>query len=602
MKIKFSMDEIKSLDLIYTWSHTEQSDLGFLEEDYGEVQEEQYHGTDYCKRVISDVVSDLREITEYDYIGQSGRIANETFTLKSDKSDYSVFFAVNTYDGKGARIECTIISDDCANYDKDLEKLKIILKNRLINDWRECTWLLDEQSELLCREAYQKAYHVENNLRAFASKVLIHFLGVNWIGRAGLEKYEKSVRNLQDEFTQRVPDFDNINTDFLSMTLETLVEIIFDGKVYNEEIKLTREQYNKIQEMGTKASSPANISEYIKKRRELCKNIWEDMFVPYIDNPIDFKSSAHKFISGRNHVAHSKVLTESSYRKLLSDFEMFDSLIGRADRKYEDTETSDEVLATWDAEEEMRREREESLTAEEEYYRDRLISETGMEILEDDGILDWFDDVITSLYDYIYQQFNFDIGLEISDFSVPSEDGLAFSVQCLAVEDGTAIVEVVTDYDIDSDMGATSTCTVKCLDYSHELLFTAELRFHNGHGFENDEGLMEVDENTEYDDSEIKEFKENLIDAINNLNPYPDILKQLEYESKGCDSFVADFPCEQCGKNGISKNETFLPIGRCCYCGFENELATCTRCDELFNANDIEGGFCSNCANNIEKQ
>lgn len=292
MKIKFSMDGIKNMDLLYTWSHLEQFDSAVLEEDYYGAQKECYYGTDYCKTVINDVVSDLREITEYDYIGQSGRIANETFNLKSEKSDYSVSFAVNTYDGKGARIECTIICDNCANYDKDLEKLKISLKNRLIIDWRECTWLLDEQSEFLCREAYQKAYHVENNLRAFASKVLIHFLGVNWIGRAGLEKYELSVKNLQDEFTQRVPDFDNINTDFLSMTLETLVEIIFEGKVYNDEIKLTREHYKKIQEMGIKASNPINISEYIKKRRELYKNIWEEMFVPYIDNPIDFKSSA----------------------------------------------------------------------------------------------------------------------------------------------------------------------------------------------------------------------------------------------------------------------------------------------------------------------
>lgn len=71
-----------------------------------------------------------------------------------------------------------------------------------------------------------KPYHIENNLRAFASKVLIHFLGVNWIGRPGLEKYECSVKNLQNEFTQRVPDFDDINTDFLSMTLETLVRYL----------------------------------------------------------------------------------------------------------------------------------------------------------------------------------------------------------------------------------------------------------------------------------------------------------------------------------------------------------------------------------------
>ena len=295
-------------------------------------------------------------------------------------------------------------------------------------------------------------------------------------------------------------------------------------------------------------------------------------------------------------------MTENSYNKILLDFNQLDLLIGQADIKYEDTETSDEVLATWEAEDEFLREQEEAKADEEDYYRDRIIFETGMEILDDNGILNWFDEIITDIYDAVYQQFNFDVGLEISDLSVPSNDCLAFSVKCMAVEDETAIVEVITDYDIDSDMGATSMCTIKCFDCRHEVLFAAELRFHNGHGFENDEGLMEVDENTEYDDSEIKEFKENLIDAINNLNPYPDILKQLEYESKGCDSFVADFPCEQCDKLGVSLNERFLTIGRCYFCGYEHELDRCIRCGELFNANELEGGFCSNCADYIEKQ
>lgn len=80
---------------------------------------------------------------------------------------------------------------------KKLESLKIALKDRLLRDWQQYTWLTDEQTAALCKSAYEKAFTIENNLRAFASKVLIHFLGVNWIKRAGLEKEAESVEALK---------------------------------------------------------------------------------------------------------------------------------------------------------------------------------------------------------------------------------------------------------------------------------------------------------------------------------------------------------------------------------------------------------------------
>lgn len=595
MKIKFSMDGINNLDLLYTWTKLEVMGI--------ECQEEHYHGTDYCKAVIDNVVKGMPDITEDSYLEQRERIANETFELKSGDIIYSISFAINTYDGKSARIECSIVTDDSGEYDKNLEMLKILLKDRLLQDWRVCTWLIDEQSESLCREAYQKAYHVENNLRAFASKVLIHFLGVNWIDSYGFEKIAESVKNLKRKFTQRVPEFDNINADFLSMTIETLVKIMFKGVIYEENnIVLERNKHIEIQRRAARKNSAESILDFLKSNLTVRKRIWEDLFVPYIDSSDGFQKIVHSFIEDRNHVAHSKVLSWRAYQIIIDEFQELDNVIAKADEKYEKEEASDEVLATWDAEDDMRREQEELKADEEAYYRDRLASETGMDILDDDGILDWFDEVVHGLYDSIYQHYHLDSGFEISDFLVPSEDGLAFSVQCLAVADGTAIVEVVTDYNVDSDLGETSTCNVTCKNSEGEELFKAEIRFHNGSGFENSDGLMEPDDSTEYDDSEIEEFKDNLIDAINHLNPYPAILGGLEYESKGCDTFVADFPCEQCRKFGVSVNKVFLPIGRCCYCGYENELDTCDRCGQLFNAYELENGFCSNCAAYIDEQ
>ena len=48
MTIKFSMDRIKNMDQLYTWTPTYSEELGCPGE------EEHYHGTAYCKQVIAD--------------------------------------------------------------------------------------------------------------------------------------------------------------------------------------------------------------------------------------------------------------------------------------------------------------------------------------------------------------------------------------------------------------------------------------------------------------------------------------------------------------------------------------------------------------------
>lgn len=218
------------------------------------------------------------------------RIAKEVFNIGTgDGKVYCIEFEINTYERKAARLECTITAPASDEYDQKLEELKIALKNRLILDWKVCTWLVDMQSAHLCTEAYEKAFIVENNLRAFASKVLIHFLGIDWINSTGLEKEAESVKNLKQKFTQRVPEFENMNTDFLSMTLETLMRIIIDGKVYCDDVILNKSQYEKIWEIAQKGKTANCIAEFVKSKRTVEKNIWDDLFVPYIDEPEKFK-------------------------------------------------------------------------------------------------------------------------------------------------------------------------------------------------------------------------------------------------------------------------------------------------------------------------
>ena len=114
---------------------------------------------------------------------------------------------------------------------------------------------------------------------------------------------------------------------------------------------------------------------------------------------------------------------------------------------------------------------------------------------------------------------------------------------------------------------------------------------------------MEASEDSEYDSSELNDLRDELFEYIDEkLNPYPKKLDAYVYENKGDNAWTADFACSQCGKFGVSINEEFLPIGRCCYCGWDNELEKCERCGQLVSVDDMENGFCPSCSSYIEKQ
>lgn len=591
MRVVFSMDGIKNIDQLYTWTSEYSDELGCQD------KVEHYHGDKYCNNAIATLPSS--DWIEKKYLGSRERIANETFVLtSSDNKNYIVSFAIKTYEQTMARLEVSISSEATPSYDQMLEKLKIALKNTLIPDWLECTWLVDEQAAQLSKEAYEQAFIIENNLRAFASKVLIHFLGVNWLQRAGLDEEVESVKKLKELFVQRVPAFDNINADFLSMTLETLVGIMFKGVVYKEDVVLSHQDYIEIQKICTKAKDANHVANFLKARRSVDKNIWTDLFVPYISSPDDFKKAANAFIENRNHVAHSKVLSWSSYQVILNDFKTMNDLIQLADTKFEQEETSEEVLSTWV----VGQNECDNPDYEKAYYRDRLADETGMDILDEDDISDWFDELLHELFSSVYQQYHLDVCFNISDFSPPSEGGVAFTVSCPVDENGGIRLDVTADYLINDDLGEDSTCSIIAKNGEGEEVCKATVCFHNGNGYESDEGYMVADNDTEFDSSELDGFKNELFAAIDDLNPYPAKMNSLAYKSKGAIQYTADFACEQCGKNGVSIIEELLPIGRCCYCGYENELVRCERCGELVSANIIECGLCPACAVYVEKQ
>ena len=164
-------------------------------------------------------------------------------------------------------------------------------------------------------------------------------------------------------------------------------------------------------------------------------------------------------------------------------------------------------------------------------------------------------------------------------------------------------VDVVANYIIDDELGEDSVCKIECRDGEGKTICSAEISFRNGNGHEGEEGLMEADEDSEYDTSELEELREKMFEYIDEkLNPYPEKLDAYVYENKGDNAWTADFACSQCGKFGVSIHEEFLPIGRCCYCGWDNELEKCDRCGQLVDVDVLENGLCPSCSAYIDKQ
>ena len=148
---------------------------------------------------------------------------------------------------------------------------------------------------------------------------------------------------MKQKFISRVSELENINADFLSMTLETLMGVMINGKVYSDDIVLNKSQYEMVWEKAKKGKSATSIVELIKANRTVEKNIWDELFVPYIDEVEQFKQAVHNFIEDRNHIAHSKVLSWNSYQIVLNDFDKMDNFIRRADSKFDSKEMLGEI-------------------------------------------------------------------------------------------------------------------------------------------------------------------------------------------------------------------------------------------------------------------
>lgn len=587
--VRFMFNRIKDYNLLYETIPSTVDLFGIP------CTEEKNHIQTYCEKIITDVSQKLQPTASVSYLGCIERLANEVYVLEIQNGKYTISLTVDTFRKKVARLTVDIVPEyqieDMGNkIDIYLEKMKIELKNRIIPDWNSCTWLIDEQSEQMCAELYPEFFRLENEIRAFAGKVLTHKIGVNWLGCFGLEKFNESAKNLATIFQQRVPEFDNINADLLSLTLESLFEIIFKGIIYKDETILVPADFEKLNTI-LKAGKVDNVKNFLEKKRTVQFKIWDDIFVPYFSDAERFKSNVTKFINSRNHIAHNKLISFSAYNIIYNELDLIQEDLDMAKSKFEADGLSKEMEDTRDALAEQEMEG----YNERDYWRSRVADETGIDVLDESQIHERFIESLDAIHSSLLKHFQYDPCFTIEDLEDATICGetVIFRVICNADEE--SFIEIRVSMTIDDDMGEESYMHIYCYK-GEDKLYEATVTYINGDGSEDEEFRIQVERDSEYNDDEIEEFTTNLVGYIENeLNPYTYQIDAIAYESKGGESVVADFPCEVCGKNGVSINEDFYPVGSCCFCGTVNDVKICSLCGTVFDEFGGTGDICNGC-------
>lgn len=591
MIIKFMFNSPNDASLLYVCTE-ETGESPFGGEDT--VKVEIRRSKEYSESILDDVKACVSGFTEYKYLGCRERIAREAYQLTISGITYEVFFAFDKREENNIQLHIEIKSpviesrDFETRYNKNLELLKLALKDRVSKDWQGCTWLIDDQSEFLCAELYPHFFRHENRIRAFVNEVLIQHMGQNWLNYPGLEQYKESIRGMENSFKQTVPQFANINSSLLSMTLEMLSELMQDAKVYSSNTVLTSADISRINE-HLKGQNTKAAGDFIRGKRDIEIDLWKDVFSQYFTDPDQFLTELKQFTKSRNHIAHNKLITLAVFYQIYNELSIFGTYVQTATAEFERKNASEELLDTWQYEQEQEEYDEQSL-------RERIFGETGVEIRDEDEIYELFCQTVAELYDTLSDRYHYDPCFDVSDMEIPVKDGTT-KVCSVTSNASDEKLNLFVSIVIDDDMDTSSYLTIEA-KHGEDVIAKAECTYHNGEGHEGEEGLCVADSDSEYYNTEVHDFLEDLIDYIEeDLNPYVKQVAAMDYECgrHGGTSPVADFACQECGKDGVSITEDLLPIGKCCYCGYENEYYVCELCGTVYDDMGGDEHLCNGC-------
>lgn len=593
MDIEFMFNNIKDINLIYPKGEI------YDENNKMSITREYYLGTNYCNNIIIHLKSHFPEIKEVNYNGQTFRIAHEEYEIETIEGKYYLSFTIDTFEEKTqSQLSINLSSkSDIGKYDIFLEKLKIFIKKILLKNWEICTWVIDEQSEYLGMELYRLIFKTENKMRAFINKVLTYKFGVKWMELIGLEDIKQGHKRSNLDFKREVPEFNNINDFLICSTAESLAKLMLKSKIFENSFELSDSECVNLHKMISDKKLNS-VFEKLIKLRKVKVDIWKDVFEKYFDNSIE--KGITDFIKNRNHVAHNKLLTNASFEKMKKNILEVESMFNKANESFWGEEPSNELCETWDAEQEH-------IMNEREYIYDRIINETGINILSSQGIFELFEEKIQELYDAINDSEYFSYTVIISNMNRiqdKSAKQTLFSVESNV--DSSFNFDVCVLFNINDGMGEDSYINLWIENVDMIKILEVEVMYHNGEAHEDTMECYYIGDSESYFENEkLKKFIEDLKRYITNeMNTIKLEVDNLCYSTvkHGGNLPVADFPCCNCNEKYISIDDNLYTYGNCVNCGEENEILECILCGEIYPCEECRGEMCNYCFEKLEKE
>jgi len=493
-----------------------------------------------------------------------------------------------------------------------LERFKIALKNNIMyinNDkkskaWEKCIWLLDKQSQVLATKLYPLIYETENLYRELINQVMVKVFGADW--------WDTIVpKDLKDDQRSKVGTYKSI-VQSLNDVDETLMSIDVSDLPKLTKLKLSEwkpecdQELTELIRVFKKEQSYKRIEgRYLEKAIKILTSqlndtddLWEKYFSKIL--PDDFFKKFGEFSTNRNHIAHNKIIDRQAYNIIENSIlKVKNDLEFALEQVYNNMKSLEKMEVD-------RLEKEHDLIEQEEFLREIMESESGVEIKNEDEIYMIFEDAVTRLYQEVKEQLRFRLDIEVEEFeglSYTTEIQSLFNIIHLVTEEE---ISISCEIEIDISQGGQSVLKIILTYGSITEIF--DVPFLNGEVVYNEEQCNYMPESEdEFGETQLQTSIQELIDFVNvNLESLRERVDNQMYRiiKDGGNSPVADICCCNCGENYICIDENYAEYGRCLNCGEMNEIHVCEKCgeycDEVYNVGGVQ--ICENCHEDFENE
>lgn len=498
------------------------------------------------------------------------------------------------------------------NQETFLERFKIILKNNILyidkdkksKAWEKCIWLIDKQSQMFATHLYPMIYETENLYRELINQVMTKVVGADWWNTIVPKDLKDAQRSKVGTYKSVVQSLNDVDESLMSIDVSDLTKLIklklSEWKpVYNQEL-------NDLLQIFKKNTGYKNIEgRYIDKAIKILTSqlndtddLWEKYFSKFLSS--DFFNKFGEFSTNRNHIAHNKVIDREAYNLIKN------SIVNVKNELLSAIERVNSNIKSFEKLEIDRLEKEYDIQEEEEFMREIMESESGIEIKSDDEIYMMFEEAIIRLHQDVQEQLRFRLDIEVEDFkrlSYITDRQPLFNIKHLVTEEA---IGISCEIKIDTSQGGQS--ILKIIFTYGKNTETFNVQYVNGEVSYNEEQCNYMPETEdEFGEMQLQEAIDELIDYVNvNLESLRKKVDNQMYSviKDGGNSPVADINCYNCGESYICIDENYAEFGRCLNCGEMNEIYVCDKCgeycDEVHNVDGVQ--ICEICYEKFQSE